>query len=317
MTPFDVVAACALDAAIGDPRMMPHPVRWMGRVIAEVHRQIRRRCTGWLSVRIAGTLLALGLPATAFMAGWALIEAGTSIHEWVGRGIGIAVAATMLAWRDLVDHIRAVSSALKAGSLDRARQAVGMIVGRDTQDLSESEVVRAAVETVAESACDGVIAPLVFLAAGGPPLALAYKAVSTLDSMVGHRDEAYRDFGWASARLDDIANWLPARLTAWLIAGAAGLVLFSAKAMARSSAVLLRDGHKHPSPNSGRPEAAMAGALGIQLGGANWYGGSRTDRPLLGDAEAPLTVRHVERAEQIMTVAYLIAIAAAVRILWR
>jgi adenosylcobinamide-phosphate synthase len=183
------------------------------------------------------------------------------------------MAATTLAWRDLVDHVGAVSAALKTGSLERARQAVGLIVGRDTQQLSESEVIRAAVETIAESACDGVIAPLLFLVAGGPPLAIAYKAVSTLDSMVGHRDDEYRDVGWASARLDDFANWVPARLTAWMIAAAAGLVLFSAKAMAKSSAILLRDGHKHPSPNSGRPEAAMAGALGVQLGGLNWYGG--------------------------------------------
>ena len=223
MTPFDVVAACALDAALGDPRRMPHPVRGMGRIITAVDRRIRPWCTGSLSLRIAGTRLALGLPATAFVAGWASIEAGSSIHEWVGRAVGIALAATTLAWRDLVDHVRAVSAALNAGSLERAREAVGLIVGRDTQELSEPEVVRAAVETIAESACDGVIAPVIFLVAGGPPLALAYKAVSTLDSMVGHRDEDYRDFGWASARLDDVANWLPARLTAWLIAAAAGL----------------------------------------------------------------------------------------------
>jgi adenosylcobinamide-phosphate synthase len=261
--------------------------------------------------------VALGLPAAAFVAGWTLIEAGTSMHEWVGRAVGTAAAATTLAWRDLVDHVRAVSAALKAGSLERARQAVGLIVGRDTHQLSEPEVVRAAVETVAESACDGVIAPLLFLAAGGAPLALAYKAISTLDSMVGHHDEDYRDFGWASARLDDVANWLPARLTAWLIAAAAGFVLFSASAAARSGAVLLRDGHKHPSPNSGRPEAAMAGALGVQLGGVNVYGGCPAERPRLGDAMTALSVIQVDRATSIMTVAYLMAIACAVRVLWQ
>jgi adenosylcobinamide-phosphate synthase len=149
----------------------------------------------------------------------------------------------------------------------------------------------------------------------GPPLALAYKAVSTLDSMVGHRDEEYRDFGWASARLDDLANWLPARITAWLIAAAAGLVLLSAKAAKRSGAILLRDGHKHPSPNSGRPEAAMAGALGVQLGGVNFYGGRRAERPVLGDGEVSLSVRHVDRAERIMTAAYLMAIVGVVRVL--
>jgi adenosylcobinamide-phosphate synthase len=272
---------------------------------------------GPLALRAAGTLLAAGLPAAACVAGWAVIAAGTAVHDWIGLGIGIVLASTTLAWRDLVDHVRAVSSALNAGALEQARHAVGLIVGRDTEQLSEAEVVRAAVETIAESACDGVIAPLLFLVVGGPPLALAYKAVSTLDSMIGHRDEAYREFGWASARLDDLANWLPARITAWLIAAAAGLVLVSAKAMKRSGAILLRDGHKHPSPNSGRPEAAMAGALGVQLGGVNYYGGSRDERPVLGDAGTPLSVGHLDRAASIMTVAYALAIAASVSVLWR
>jgi adenosylcobinamide-phosphate synthase len=317
MTSVEILAACALDAAIGDPRTMPHPVRWMGSLSANVHRRVRAFGLGPRSLRAAGSLLAVGLPATAFVSGWALIAAGAALHDWIGQAIGIWLASMTLAWRDLVDHVRAVSSALKAGSLEKARQAVGLIVGRDTQELSEAEVVRAAVETIAESACDGVIAPLLFLVVGGPPLALAFKAVSTLDSMIGHRDEEHREFGWASARLDDVANWIPARVTAWLIAAAAGLVLFSFKAIKRSGAILLRDGHKHPSPNSGRPEAAMAGALGVQLGGVNYYGGCRTERPVLGDAGAPLSVRQVDRAASIMTVAYLLAIAASARVLWR
>jgi adenosylcobinamide-phosphate synthase len=317
MTAIDVVAACALDAVIGDPRAMPHPVRWMGGLIALSHRQLRHWCRGPLSLRAAGIVMAAVLPAAAFAAGWAAIEAGNAVHDWVGRGVGICVAATTLAWRDLVDHVRAVSSALQAGSLERARVAVGMIVGRDTQQLTEGEVVRAAIETIAESGCDGVIAPLLFLALGGPPLALAYKAVSTLDSMVGHRDEEYRDFGWASARLDDLVNWIPARVTAWLIAAAAGIVLVSAKAAKRSGVILLRDGHKHPSPNSGRPEAAMAGALGVQLGGVNVYAGYREERPVLGDALTPLSLLQLQRAERIVTVAYLMAIAVSARFLWR
>jgi adenosylcobinamide-phosphate synthase len=317
MTGLDLAAACALDAVIGDPRAVPHPVRWMGRLIAFSHSRARARCTGPVSLRAAGIVLAAVLPAAAFASGWAAIEAGSALHDWLGRGIGIGLAAMTLAWRDLLDHARAVSSALQAGSLERARAAVGMIVGRDTEHLSEGEVVRAAVETIAESACDGVIAPLLFLTVGGPPGALAYKAVSTLDSMVGHRDAEYRDFGWASARLDDVVNWLPARVTAWLIAAAAGIVLMSAAAAKTSGAILLRDGHKHPSPNSGRPEAAMAGALGVQLGGVNYYAGHRDERPVLGDAVTPLSLCHLRRAERIVTVAYLIAIAAAARFLWR
>ncbi len=317
MTPIEIVAACALDAAIGDPRTLPHPVRWMGSVSSYVHRRVRGFGIGPLALRAAGVLVALGLPATVFVCGWALIAGGAAIQQWMGQAIGICLASTTLAWKDLIDHARAVSSALKAGSLEQARQAVGLIVGRDTEHLSETEVVRAAVESVAESACDGIIAPLMFLVVGGPPLALAYKAVSTLDSMIGHRDEPYREFGWASARLDDVANWIPARITAWLITAAAGLVLLSAKAVKQSGAILLRDGDKHPSPNSGRPEAAMAGALGVQLGGVNYYGGHRHERPVLGDGGAPLSARHVDQAESIVTVAYLMAIAISVRLLWR
>jgi adenosylcobinamide-phosphate synthase len=317
MTPVEIGAACILDAAIGDPRFMPHPVRWMGRIIGVVHGQVRRRWRRSFSLRAAGLVLAVALPATAGVAGWAAIAAGTAVHVWIGHLVGIGLAATTLAWRDLVDHVRAVSAALNAGSLEQARTAVGLIVGRDTQALSEAEVVRAAVETIAESACDGVIAPLLFLAVGGPPLALAFKAVSTLDSMIGHPEEDYRDFGWASAKADDLANWIPARLTAWLIAVAAGVVLFSPAAVTRSGLILLRDGHKHPSPNSGRPEAAMAGALGIQLGGVNVYGGRRSERPVLGDPRTAVSPRQIDQAAAIMTVAYVMAIAGAVRALWR
>jgi adenosylcobinamide-phosphate synthase len=317
MTPLEMVAACVLDAAIGDPRAMPHPVRWMGRIIACVHRRVRGKWTGACSLRAAGALLAVGLPAAAFLVGWGAIAAGAVAHDWIGRAVAIVLASTTLAWRDLVDHVHAVSAALKDGSLARARQAVGLIVGRDTQDMSEADVVRASVEAIAESACDGVIAPLMFLVVGGPPLALAYKAVSTLDSMIGHPEEEFRHFGWAAAKIDDLANWIPARLTGWLIAAAAGVVLLSAKAVKRSGAILLRDGHKHPSPNSGRPEAAMAGALGVQLGGVNFYGGYRAERPVLGDARTTLSATQVDRAAYIMSVAYVMAIVGAVGLLWR
>jgi adenosylcobinamide-phosphate synthase len=197
----------------------------MGRLITRVEWWTRRFCVGSVSLRVTGIALALGLPSLAFCAGWVAIATGTAIHEWIGRAIGIWLASTVLAWRDLVDHVRAVSQALQTGTLDGARHSVSLIVGRDTDRLSEPEIVRATVETIAESASDGIIAPVFFLVVGGPPLALAYKAVSTLDSMIGHRDAAYENFGWASAKLDDVVNWIPARLTGWLIALAAGAVV--------------------------------------------------------------------------------------------
>jgi adenosylcobinamide-phosphate synthase len=317
MMPGDVLLACALDATIGDPRWLPHPVCGMGYLVSWFEKRIRLLCAGPKALRLAGVVLALGLPSLAFLLGWTLIIAGTTIHEWVGRGIGLCLAYTTLAWRDLNDHVDAVSDSLKTGSLEQAREAVSLIVGRDTDRLSEPEIVRATVETIAESASDGVIAPLFYLAIGGAPLALAYKAVSTLDSMVGHRDERYRDFGWASARLDDLINWIPARLTAWLTVIAAAFSLQGLQHVKRSTVALLRDGHKHPSPNSGRPEAAMAGALGIKLGGTNVYDGLPQERPGLGDEVEIISITHIDRAKRTLTIVYLLAIGGAMGyLLW-
>jgi adenosylcobinamide-phosphate synthase len=226
------------------------------------------------------------------------------------------MAFTTLAWRDLAGHVATVLEALETGLLPQARQAVSLIVGRDTEALSEDGVIRATVETIAESTSDGVIAPLFYLALGGAPLALAYKAISTLDSMVGHPDERYSDLGWASAKLDDLANWIPARLSASLMVIAAGLTMRSINSTIESWRILRRDGHKHISPNSGRPEAAMAGALGIQLGGLNTYEGTPTDRPRLGDVHGPLVPSHIRLALRVTTTTYLLAIACAVGFSW-
>ncbi len=312
MSPAGLLAACALDALIGDPRWVPHPVRFIGMGTVWYEGWIRPLCTGPRSLRVTGIVLAIGLPSLAASVGWALIAAGSAIHEWIGWTVELWLAASALAWRDLVDHVGRVSHALSNGLLPQAREAVGMIVGRDTEELSEPEIVRATIETIAESASDGVIAPLLYLAAGGPPLALAFKAINTLDSMVGHLDERYREFGWASARLDDLVNWIPSRITAWLIVLAAGLAGRSLKSMGKNATVLLRDGHKHRSPNSGRPEAAMAGALGIRLGGVNYYDGVPHDHARLGDGDQSLSPRHIGQARTLMTVAYGVAIAMTV-----
>jgi len=185
---------------------------------------------------------------------------------------------------------------------------VSKIVGRDTGELSEPQIVRATVETLAERTADGIVAPLFYLAIGGPALALAYKAVSTLDSMVGHLDEHHRHLGWASARLDDLANWLPARLTGLLFVVGAGLCGLRPRQAWR---ILLRDGPKHPSPNSGRPEAAMAGALGIQLGGVSTYDGVPVERPRLGNGDELLVPRRIREALRLVVVSSILAFGLA------
>jgi adenosylcobinamide-phosphate synthase len=300
MTGGELAVACLLDAAIGDPRWFPHPVRWMGSLVDWYDRRVYRHLLSPAKQRIAGLLLAVALPSGVYAVGILLIWSGNSIDSLWGSAVAVLMAWTTLAARDLIDHVLAVHGALQSVSLAEARTAVAKIVGRDTEEMGESDIVRATVETIAESTADGIMAPLFYLALGGAPLALAYKAISTLDSMIGHLDDRYRWFGWASARLDDVANFLPARITAFLLVLSVGIVSRSWAAMQRTWKILLRDGERHPSPNSGRPEAAMAGALGVQLGGINRYDGIPIERPCLGDPDQPLTRDHIGRALTLM-----------------
>lgn len=312
MTAGALLLACTLDAILGDPRWLPHPVRLMGRVIAGYERTIRPVLSTRTFERMAGIVLAVGLPTGVYGAAWVAVDQASRLHEVIGQGVEVVLVFTTLAARDLADHARAVRQALAIGSLETARGAVSQIVGRDTAQLSEGEIVRATVETVAESTSDGIVAPLFFLVLGGPPLALAYKAINTLDSMIGHLDDRYRYFGWASARLDDLANWIPARVTAFLIVISAGVVFRTGESMRRAWYVLRRDGKKHLSPNSGHPEAAMAGALGVQLGGITSYEGIPIERPVLGESIRALSPNRIGEGLRVMwTVFGLTALLAA------
>lgn len=316
MTGGELVLAAALDVVAGDPRWVPHPVRGMGKLIAWYDHKIRTFCRSDQALQIAGACLALGLPAAVYAAATWLIAQAAAFSPLFGQLVGIGLAYTSLAGRDLVDHVQPVSRALQHGNLAAAREAVARIVGRDSSTLEEPEVVRATVETIAESTSDGIIAPLVYLSLGGAPLALAYKAVNTLDSMVGHHDERYEHFGWASARLDDVMNWVPARLTGGFIALASGLATAQWHRVQDSWYILHRDGDKHPSPNSGLPEAAMAGALGVQLGGRNYYDGVAHEGELIGDAGTVLTPEHIDQATRIMVIAAGLGLFFALLSLW-
>lgn len=316
MTGGELLMASALDAMWGDPRRLPHPVRVMGRCIAWFDHRVRMICLSGTSLRVAGIGLAGGLPIMAYCLGAVLIEEAGRLTWWMGSALSIALASTTLAARDLWDHVRAVDDPFQAGDLPAARRAVAMIVGRDTAELSESEVARATVETVAESAADGVIAPLFYLAIGGAPLALAYKAVNTLDSMIGHRDARYADFGWASARLDDLTNWIPSRIAAILLIVGAGLTTGQLKRVRNGWRVFRRDGNKHPSPNSGKPEAAMAGILGVKLGGANFYDGIAQDRSVLGQEGRGAEPGDIMVAAKTMVAASVLGVLLATGIRW-
>lgn len=294
----------AIDGLMGDPRWLTHPVVLMGKGIERLEAALRR--TG-LPLRLAGVLLALILPGSAWLITWGLIRLGGAIHPWLGVALHVWLFSTTLAPRSLADHAVAIYRPLVAGDLAEARKRLSWVVGRDTGRLDEPEIVRGAVETVAESTSDGVIAPLFWGLVGGAPLAMAYKAVNTLDSMVGHKDERYLHFGWASARLDDLANLIPARLSAVLLAAAAG--------SARALRTAWRDAGRHPSPNSGWPEAAMAGALGVQLGGVNYYDGVPEDRARMGTPLRPLAAADILRAVRWMYLAAALAVVAGAIIL--
>jgi adenosylcobinamide-phosphate synthase len=318
MTAGDLLLAAALDALMGDPRSLPHPVRLMGRCIAWCDEFLHARCRGSKGLLIAGVCLAVGLPLGMFGLSAMLIGLAERLDGLFGSVVTIWLASTMLAARDLWDHVRAVERPLLTGDLPTARHAVGMIVGRDTAHLSESEISRATIETTAESTADGIIAPLFYLALGGVPLALAYKAINTLDSMVGHRDERYIDFGWASARLDDVVNWIPARVTAVLLLLSAALIprRFYPYDVGRGWRVFVRDGGNHPSPNSGRPEATMAGLLGVRLGGTNYYDGVAEGRPFLNPEGRAAEPQDITSALRLMVMASLLGVALAAGWRW-
>jgi len=301
LTGFKFLAVCALDLMVGDPRWLPHPVRLMGFIIRRYERLMLERISSPWTKRTAGLGLAVGLPLGAFFVTQGILEWAELVHEQFGMVMWVVLGSTTLAGRDLWDHAMRVHRALRIGALVSARVEVGRLVGRDTAALSEEEIVRATVESVSENTSDGIVAPLIYLALGGPACAMAYKAISTLDSMIGYRTDRYRDFGWASARADDLVNWVPARLSAVAMSIAAAIRLGTGVSAWK---ICRRDARHHPSPNSGWPEAAMAGALGVQLGGGNVYGGVLEVRARLGDPITPCSMALIPVALEVMGMAY-------------
>lgn len=283
VAPYELAAGVALDLALGDPRWFPHPVRGFG----------------WLLPRLERAWRAVGLPLRLAGVGYAVsaVAIACAVVRLTLPWFDIFWIWILLALRDLDAEALLVAHALERGDLADARQKLARIMGRDTAGLDEPEILRATIETVAENLSDAVIAPLFYLALAGPAGMAAYKAINTLDSAVGYRNERYAEFGWASARLDDVANFAPARLSAALVWVCAWLLRYDA---AHSRRVTLRDAAKQPSPNAGYPEAAMAGALGVRLGGVNFYDGVPTEKPYLGEPLRPLDRRAFQGARRLL-----------------
>jgi adenosylcobinamide-phosphate synthase len=303
---LQITIAFIADLLLGDPKGYPHPVRGIARLAYRMERLSRKFFS---NLKLAGIITTIAVAGSSFLI-VAMITQGLSyIHPWLGLAASIFFIYTSLSVRSLFEESQPVLQYLKEADLVKARASLSNIVGRDTINLKENEIVRATVETVAESTVDGIIAPLFFAVLGGAPLAIAYKAINTMDSLFGYKNEAYRDFGWASARLDDLANWLPARLALPVIALGAEVCGLSGK---NSLAIAIRDGTKHPSPNSGFPEAAMAGALGVRLGGTSSYSGELNQKPFIGDDLRELKFSDITHSHKIMFTASLFVLAGMI-----
>jgi adenosylcobinamide-phosphate synthase len=291
-----LAAALLLDALVGDPRwlwrLLPHPVVLVGKLVGWLDRRLNRISRSSASRRLRGGFTVLLVVGLAAAAGWALGRwAEETPWGWTAE---LLLVAVLIAQRDLFDHVRRVRRGLVTGGIAGGRAAVSMIVGRDPDSLDEHGVARAAIESLAENFSDGVVAPVCWYLAFGPAGLCAYKAINTLDSMIGHRSERYRDFGMVAARLDDVANLIPARLSGLLLAAAA-LLLPTARPIA-SLKVMFGDAGKHRSPNAGWPEAAMAGALDLALLGPRRYGPELVNDPWIGSGRARATVQDMRRA---------------------
>ena len=293
-----VVLGFVLDLLIGDPHWLYHPIRLVGALISALEKLLRgvfpKNKNGELTAGVF--LLALTAGITTGCA-WGLLYLAGRIHPWVRFVLETVMCYQLLATKALKDETMKVYTALSQGDLKQARYAVSMVVGRDTEVLDETGVTKAAVETVAENASDGVIAPLLFLAIGGAPLGFFYKAVNTMDSMVGYKNDKYLYFGRAAARFDDVLNYIPARLTGALMSAAASFCGLDA---GNAWKIFLRDRRNHSSPNSAHTEAAAAGALHIQLAGNAYYFGKLYEKPTIGDPDRPVEYEDIRRVNRLL-----------------
>ena len=314
-TALALVLGFFIDLLVGDPRWLYHPVRIIGHGISFLENHLRT-CFPKTEKgeQRAGFLLVLLVCAGSAAVPFGILYLAYRIHLVFGICLEILMCYQMLAVKSLKDESMRVFEELKKGDLEGARYAVSMIVGRDTRTLDEAGVTKAAVETVAENTSDGIIAPLFYMAIGGPVLMFFYKGVNTMDSMVGYKNEKYLNFGRYAAKFDDIMNYLPARISAWLMIAASYMCGFDGKNAAK---IYIRDRYNHASPNSAQTEAVMAGALDIQLAGNAYYFGKLYEKPTIGDNIRPVESQDIQRANRLLYVSAAVAagLFAGIRLL--
>lgn len=311
ITGLEMSLAGIADIVCGDPQWMPHPVRLFGVLTNVGERASRAMARSDRGLLIAGAIVAVAVTLLASGGSWFVVTAVTRWSSLAGGVVTVYLAYSTLSLRGLDQAGCEVIEFLKRGQLDSARSSLGMIVGRDTGHLDEKEIIRAVVETVAENSSDGIVAPLFYLAVGGIPAAFAYKAINTMDSMIGYKSDRYLCFGRIAARLDDLVNFLPSRLTAAFVILASG---FLHSRWQKAFRIVLRDADLQPSPNSGYPEAAFAGALSVRLGGTNRYEGRKSNKAHLGEPERTLTADLYPEVRQLLYTASILALAASVAV---
>jgi adenosylcobinamide-phosphate synthase len=309
--------AYAIDSIIGDPVFLPHPVVFMGKSIEFFEPLFRSR--RWLgkifsNPIFSGTLFAVFLIGSTFFLTYYLIGFCKSVNFFFGQIVSVLLMFFTLSAKSLYKAAMDVKVALETDGINEGREKISMIVGREVKSLDQTGVVRAAVETVAENFVDGVLSPVFFALIGGVPLAMAYKMVNTLDSMVGYKNEKYIEFGRASAKIDDIANFIPARISVIIIAFAT--TILKGKRGMVSLKTGFKEGRLHKSPNAGFPEAAFAGALKIKLGGPNYYHGKLIDKPYIGKGFNDPGLRQIKQACELMLFSSFISVMISCLIIW-
>ena len=307
-----VLGGFVLDTLFGDPPWLPHPVVLMGKAISALEKRLRARLPQTPQGELlGGAVVAFTLPVGTFLLTSLVCLGAAKLSPWLGLAVQTFWCGQALAAKGLAQESTNVYRALIKPDLPAARKAVSRIVGRDTQNLTLEGVTKAAVETVAENASDGVIAPLLYMLLGGAPLALTYKAINTMDSMLGYKNEKYLYFGRAAAKLDDAANYLPSRLAGLLWCAAAALTGNSPKGAWR---IWRRDRRCHASPNSAQTESACAGALGVQLAGPAYYFGEYYAKPTIGDPLRPIEPEDIRRANRMMYAESVLALAVGLAV---
>ncbi|SES87945.1 adenosylcobinamide-phosphate synthase CbiB [Anaerobranca gottschalkii] len=306
--------AFILDILLGDPYWFPHPVKVIGMYIIYFEKLIRMKNWNKELLRIWGICLVCSTIGLTYIIGLFALNFSKSISIFLYNLLNISLIWLCISPKGLYVESMKVYHALRLGDLEKSRYLLSRIVGRDTDNLQDEDIIKATVETVAENTSDGVIAPLFYIGIGGPLLGLVYKAVNTLDSMVGYKNEKYQHFGWASAKIDDLFNYIPARITGFLYIISAYIWKMDYK---NSWRILLRDRSKHASPNAGWPESAVAGALKIQLGGPNRYFGKVVDKEYIGDRIKKVEYKDILRVNKLMytaTMIFLILMSAIFKI---